>query len=166
MADSDETNYDVSLIDVSPEGMNTLATKLVDLAQAAVDSLGRINTQLEGLRLAWAGKAASDAREVADEWVRVCTELFGTEENPEKGVLPVLADGLGMASGNFSKAEVGVAELFTKFRGEFADTIEAMESEDSGEDSGKDDDDDEDPSYDTPDEVTDTNKTAITMTFD
>ncbi|MET8678635.1 hypothetical protein ABZW18_13910 [Streptomyces sp. NPDC004647] len=149
MADSGQADYDVSVIDVSPSGMKTTATQLTDLALDVSESLGNINTTLSGLRIVWQGKAASDADEVAQEWLRVITELFGTKEDPSKGVLPTLADGVGMASGNFSKAEDGVAKLFTDFRN--ALTSGGGES---------------DPPKDTPpEEVTDTNKTAVTMTF-
>ncbi|MFE7184279.1 WXG100 family type VII secretion target [Streptomyces erythrochromogenes] len=149
MADSGRADYDVSVIDVSPKGMRTTATQLKALALDVSESLGLINTTLGGLRIAWQGRAASDADEVTREWLRVITELFGTEEHPDKGVLPTLADGLGMASGNFSKAEDGIAKLFTDFRNALT----------SGGGEG-------DPPKDTPpEEVTDTNKTAVTMTF-
>ncbi|WP_328356090.1 hypothetical protein OG800_16055 [Streptomyces sp. NBC_00445] len=146
MADSGETNYDVSVIDVSPIGMKATYDTLFGLAQDVSDSLGAINTQLTGLRLAWAGKAASDAEEVNKEWMRVMKQLFGTKDDPLNGVLPTLADGVRMASGNFTKSEEGITKLFADFRigltsggGELKDTPPA--------------------------EVTDTNKTAVTMTF-
>lgn len=141
MADTGKANYDVSVIDVSPLGMNTTAGNLVDLGQTVSDSLLAINNVLSGLRVAWQGKAASDADELNKEWMRVMTNLFGTEENPEKGVLPTLADGVGMASANFSAAEVGITELFKNF----------VNTSDSDKDR--------------PDPVTDTNQTAVTMTF-
>ncbi|WP_406002911.1 WXG100 family type VII secretion target [Streptomyces sp. NBC_00829] len=149
MADSGQADYDVSVIDVSPRGMNTTAAQVKNLAQDVSDSLGLISTTLGGLRIAWQGKAASEADEVAREWLRVITELFGTKEDPSKGVLPTLANGVGMASGNFSKAEDGIVRLFTDFRNALT----------SGGGEG-------DPPKDTPpEEVTDTNKTAVTMTF-
>ncbi|RDD83932.1 WXG100 family type VII secretion target [Streptomyces parvulus] len=145
MADSESANYDISVIDVSPMGMDTTATALFNLAKDLVDSIGTINSTLSGLRVAWQGRAASDAEEVQTEWTRVMTETFGTEEDPSLGVLPTLADGVGMASGNFSVAEVGITQLFKEFTTNLTDT---------GEGGGGD-----------PAPVTDTNRTAVTMTF-
>lgn len=141
MADTGDANYDVSVIDVSPLGMNTTAGNLVDLGQTVSDSLLTINKVLSELRVAWQGEAASDADELNKEWLRVMTNLFGTVENPEKGVLPTLTDGVGMASANFSTAEVGITDLFKNF----------VNTSDSDKDR--------------PDPVTDTNQTAVTMTF-
>jgi uncharacterized protein YukE len=140
MADSGP-DYDVSVITVSPSGLNTIATNLVGLGQAISDSLVTINNTLSGLRVAWQGQAASDAEDLNQNWMRVMTELFGTEDDPDKGVLPALADGVAMASGNFSVTEVGVTSLFKRFTGTASDDDKR------------------------PDPVTDTNQTAVTMTF-
>lgn len=149
MADSGQADYDVSVIDVSPSGLHTTATKLNSLAKDVADSLGRIHKILDALQVAWQGAAATDADEVNRDWVRVTTELFGTEADPKKGVLPTLSDGVGSVATNFSKAENGIADAFSKFR-------EALAPGDGKSDP---------PSDTAPEEVTDTNKTAITMTF-
>ncbi|MDT0549353.1 MULTISPECIES: WXG100 family type VII secretion target [Streptomyces] len=142
MADSEAANYDISVIDVSPAGLNVTSKSLVELSNSVAERIGTIHTTLNGLRVAWQGQAASDAEKVQNEWTRVMTELFGTEENPSLGVLPALADGVGMAWGNFSVAEQGVTKIFT----EFITNLTATGSGDPGE-------------------VTDTNRTAVTMTF-
>ncbi|WP_409055175.1 WXG100 family type VII secretion target [Streptomyces sp. SYP-A7185] len=144
MADHGTTDYDLSVIDVSPGGMTSTSKQLADLALVVSERIGAINTTLGGLRVAWQGKAASDAEELSKEWTRVMTALFGTVENPLLGVLPTLADGLGMASGNFSVAEVGVTNLFKEF----------LANQSAEGDPGA-----------APEEITDTNRTAVTMTF-
>ncbi|MFF2852333.1 hypothetical protein ACFVT5_39375 [Streptomyces sp. NPDC058001] len=143
MADSEAANYDLSVIDVSPAGMNVTSKTLVELSLSVAERIGTILTTLNGLRVGWQGQAASDAEKVQKEWTRVMTELFGTEEDPSLGVLPALADGVGMAWGNFSVAEQGVTKIFTEF-------IINLTGTGSGGD---------------PEEVTDTNRTAVTMTF-
>ncbi|MDH6513825.1 hypothetical protein M2163_009202 [Streptomyces sp. SAI-135] len=142
MADSETADYDLSVIDVSPVGLNVTSRALVELSSSVADRISTIYTTLNGLRVAWQGQAASDAEEVQNEWTRVMTELFGTEEDPSRGVLPALADGVGMAWGNFSVAEQGVTKIFTEFLTNLTAT--------GGGD---------------PEEVTDTNRTAVTMTF-
>ncbi|KOG85063.1 WXG100 family type VII secretion target [Streptomyces varsoviensis] len=142
-------DYDTSVISVSPSGLKTVGKELATLSGDVVKSLNTIHGALDGLKVSWQGKAASDADEVNEEWLRVMTELFGTKEDPHKGVLPALADGVGMAAYNFSTAEDGLADAFTKFR-------EGLAEKTGGDDKPK----------DTPPEaVTDTNKTAVTMTF-
>lgn len=142
MADSEAANYDISVIDVSPAGMNATSKTLVELSLSVVERISTIQTSLSGLRLAWQGQAATDAEKVQNEWTRVMKELFGTEEDPSLGVLPTLADGVGMAWGNFSVAEQGVTKIFTEF-------ITNLTATGGGD----------------PQEVTDTNRTAVTMTF-
>jgi uncharacterized protein YukE len=149
MADNDKADYDTSVIAVSPLNMQTTGGQLSKLAQDVADSLTTINTQLASLKVAWQGKSAADADEVAQDWLRVITELFGTEEEPSKGVLPALADGVHMSWANFSGTEDGIRKLFADFH-------TALSGSGSGD--GED-------SKDTPKEVTDTNQTAVTMTF-
>ncbi|MFJ8599783.1 WXG100 family type VII secretion target [Streptomyces shenzhenensis] len=142
MADSEAANYDISVIDVSPAGLDVTSKALVELSKSVAERIGTIHTTLNGLRVAWQGQAASDAEKVQNEWARVMTELFGTEEDPSLGVLPTLADGVAMAWGNFSVAEQGVTKIFTEF-------LTNLTATGSGD----------------PEEVTDTNRTAVTMTF-
>ncbi|MEU7044699.1 hypothetical protein AB0A77_27080 [Streptomyces varsoviensis] len=149
MGDSGKADYDTSVISVSPSGLKALGKELATLSADVVTSLNMIHTALDELKVNWQGKAASDADEVNAEWLRVMTELFGTKEDPQKGVLPALADGVGSAAYNFSTAEDGVADAFTKF-------LEGL-NEKSGAD--------EKPKDTPPEAVTDTNKTAVTMTF-
>ncbi|MFI9809520.1 WXG100 family type VII secretion target [Streptomyces sp. NPDC052301] len=148
MADHGKADYDVCVIDVSPSGMLTTATQLVDLAQDVEDSLGRIHKILDALQIAWQGRSATDAEEVNRDWVRVATELFGTKEDPKKGVLPTLISGLGSVATNFTTAEDAIAKAFSDFRNNLAPGSGGSETDDTP-----------------PKSVTDTNKTAITMTF-
>ncbi|WP_394427743.1 WXG100 family type VII secretion target [Streptomyces sp. SGAir0957] len=148
MAENGTADYDTSVIDVSPVNMKKTGDDMTSLAQDVSDSLKVINTQLGQLKLAWQGKSAEDADVVAQDWLRVITELFGTEEDPSKGVLPALADGVHMSWSNFSTAEDGIRKLFADFHSALTG---------SGDGDGD--------SQDPPEEVTDTNKTAVTMTF-
>lgn len=148
MADDGTADYDTSSIKVSPTGMQTTGGDMTRLAQDVSDSLKVINTQLGQLKIAWQGKSSTDADEVSQDWMRVITELFGTEEDPSKGVLPALADGVHMSWSNYSATEDGIRKIF-------ADFLDGLTSQ-SGDDSNN---------QDPPEAVTDTNKTAVTMTF-
>ncbi|MCX4768734.1 WXG100 family type VII secretion target [Streptomyces sp. NBC_01260] len=148
MADNGKTDYDTSLLDASPQGMASSAKRLLDLSKEVSETTQAIGDRIFGLRLRWEGKAAADAQAVVDEWNRVMRELFGFKDDPKPAVLPTLADGVGSAEHNYSIAENGITGAFGKFH-------DAL----TGGGDGKD-------LKDTPPGAeTDTNKTAITMTF-
>ncbi|MCK1797056.1 WXG100 family type VII secretion target [Streptomyces sp. XM4193] len=152
MSDS-ETDYNTSTINVSPVGMSATAKSLNTLSQTVADSLSTINTELSALRVAWQGQAATDAEAVNKQWMHVMTRLFGTEDEPGKGVLSALAGGLDRAAANFSKAERGVTSIFTDFH-------DGLQPEEDGDGGSK-----EEYPTEKPDNQTDTNNTAVTLTF-
>jgi uncharacterized protein YukE len=149
MAEPESPDYDTSVIDVSPSGMNTKSKELQHLREQVMACLNTINTSQAELKLTWQGKAAQDQQDVTDRWARVTTDLFGTDDEPGKGVLSALADGVSSASGNFTKAENGIYEIFLAFKNQLAS--------DDGEDQPPSD----DPS---PDEL-DKNNTFVTADY-
>ncbi|MER7413358.1 MULTISPECIES: WXG100 family type VII secretion target [Streptomyces] len=146
----ESVDYDTSVINVSPSGMKASAETLHTYSESVATGLKNIKTQLDSLQIAWQGDSAKAAEEVSNEWIRVISGLFGTEDEPDKGVLNALANGVSSAASNFTNAESGVTKAFNQFRSELS----------GGGDGG-----DEDPKDTPPEEVTDTNKTAVTMTF-
>ncbi|MCS0603527.1 WXG100 family type VII secretion target [Streptomyces sp. LP11] len=148
MAASGEIDYDSSTFKVSPQGMDSSARKLVELSKEVSKTSQAIGDRIFGLRLRWEGKAASDAQAVVDEWNRVMRELFGFKDDDTPAVLPVLAGGVSDAEHNYSLVENGIKSGFDKFH----DALTAGGGDDAPKDTP-------------PDEETDTNKTAITMTF-
>ncbi|GEB54307.1 WXG100 family type VII secretion target [Streptomyces cacaoi] len=146
----ESVDYDTSVINVSPSGMKASAETLHTYSESVATGLKNIKTQLDSLQIAWQGDSAKAAEEVSNEWIRVISGLFGTEDEPDKGVLNALANGVSSAASNFANAESGVTKAFNEFRNQLS----------AGGDGG-----DEDPKDTPPEEVTDTNKTAVTMTF-
>jgi uncharacterized protein YukE len=111
-----QADYDQVTIAAVPEGMFTKAQDLSNLAGRVADSLSRIQTTLESLVLdSWKGESQQEATDLANRWNDVMTDLFGTEDKPDDGVLNALADGVSSASGNFTKAEDGVIGIFNEF---------------------------------------------------
>jgi len=148
MAANGEADYDSSSLKISPQGMASSAEKLAELSKEVSETTKAIGDRIFGLRLRWEGKAASDAQAVVDEWNRVMRELFGLKDDDTPAVLPVLAGGVSDAEHNYSLTENGIKEGFDKFH-------DALTGGGDGED----------PKDTPPAEETDTNKTAITMTF-
>ncbi|TXJ77328.1 WXG100 family type VII secretion target [Streptomyces lavendulae] len=144
-----EVDYDSSSLHVSPQGVASSAKNLVELSKEVADTTRAIGDRIFGLRLSWEGKAASEAQAVMDEWNRVMRELFGLKDENTPAVLPVLAGGVSDAEHNYSLVENGIKSGFDKFH-------DALTAGGSSDDHPKD---------KPPGEETDTNKTAITMTF-
>ncbi|MFJ6662894.1 MULTISPECIES: WXG100 family type VII secretion target [unclassified Streptomyces] len=144
-----EVDYDSSSLQVSPQGVASSAKNLVELSKEVADTTRAIGDRIFGLRLRWEGKAASEAQAVMDEWNRVMRELFGLKDENTPAVLPVLAGGVSDAEHNYSLVENGIKSGFDKFH-------DALTAGGSSDDHPKD---------KPPGEETDTNKTAITMTF-
>jgi uncharacterized protein YukE len=112
----DQGDYDQVTMAVVPEGMHTKSQDLSNLAGNVADSLSRIQTTLESLVLdSWKGESQQEATDLANRWNGQMTDLFGTKDRPDDGVLNALADGVSAASGNFTKAEDGIIGIFNLF---------------------------------------------------
>lgn len=138
-------DYDQATIAVGPDGMSIRAKGLSTLAGNVSGAIVRIQTTLDALALTgWKGKSQQEATDFANRWDAVMKDLFGTKEKPDDGVLNALADGVGAASGNFTKADNGINGIFTQF---------AAGLEGTGSSGG------------TPSDDLDTNNTAITADY-
>ncbi|QFG21554.1 WXG100 family type VII secretion target [Actinomadura sp. WMMB 499] len=157
MADSGTTDYDsVEKVAVGPTGLQNTAKRLLALAQEIADSLGRVQTTLNGLTAdGWNGFGRQEAEDFNRRWLAVMKELFGTEADPSTGVLNAIASGVGVAGENYGKAESGLADIWSKF----ASSLPTAEELANGDGT------DEEPSDEKPKDVLDTNKTAITADY-
>lgn len=112
MADAD---YDGLVLAAEPDGLKSKADKLTEHAKNIAGHLEDINKMLGSLELGWAGQSSQEAQEVTSEWTRVLGELFGTDDEPEKGVLNALAVSVHNTAANFAQAEQHIKEVFQKF---------------------------------------------------
>lgn len=141
---ANKADYDTVSIHVEPDELTSIANRLDFAAADVSDSIGRINTQLTGLQLGWSGRTEQEATDFSNHWVHVMTELFGTEDHPEKGVLNAIVGGLRAAGGGYSKTEHALADMFRDFK-------KNMSTGGGG-----------DTPTDPPKDITDTSETAIT----
>lgn len=109
------TDYNAAKLYVDPDGLKTKADALLAQAENIADSLANINNILSALQLGWAGKTADEARDFGNRWEAVMKELFGSKDNPKKGVMNAIVDGLLATRGNFSKTEDALVQLFKQF---------------------------------------------------
>lgn len=108
-------DYDSSLIQVNPDGLNMKAKTLESLAQDVQTSLVNIEHALASLQLGWAGKTASEAKDFQGRWDTAMRELFGSDDHPETGVLNAIVDGVLTVQANFAIAETALVSFFNEF---------------------------------------------------
>ncbi|MDN3354937.1 hypothetical protein [Actinomadura sp. DC4] len=142
-------DYDgLQTLAISPWGLHDTAKTIVQLAQDIADSLGRISDTLGSLTFdSWKGETQQEVDDMADRWLDVSYNLFGSEDTPNDGVLNAVADGIGIAGDNYNKAEIGLVNIWHKFA--------ANVGTGDGSDEQK----------DKPADQMDTNKTAITADY-
>lgn len=113
MSDAD---YDhVDSFHVYPDDLVTHGHEIKHHNQTVADSLANIVHVLSDLHLGWAGKTSQEAKDFGDKWQAVAEELFGTKDDPEKGVLNTIAGRVLAVADLFSKTEHALADFFNKF---------------------------------------------------
>jgi hypothetical protein len=101
---------------VYPAEIKNDGNTLESLAKTVAQSLTNISNTLNDLKLGWAGKTAEEAQEFGDRWLRVATELFGTDDHPEYGVLNVIVNGVLDVGDMFAQIEGGIMGYFDDFK--------------------------------------------------
>ncbi|MFG2041281.1 WXG100 family type VII secretion target [Dactylosporangium sp. NPDC048998] len=101
------------VIRVDPDGMFvTMNQALVLYGQGVADSIKRIIDIWNNLKLGWVGDTADEAKAFNDAWATAMINLFGTDENPDVGILTHIADAVILASINYGEAEDSVNKMF------------------------------------------------------
>lgn len=160
---AETTNYDlVDKISVGPSSLTTTATQLKTHAQEIADAIGRVQATLNGLTSqGWRGGTQQEAEDFNRRWLAVMKELFGTEEDPGGGVLNAISMGVGIAGGNYGRAENGLNDIWNKFASGLPTAAELADDDGDADNDGTPD----EPNRDKPEDVLDTNKTAITADY-
>jgi uncharacterized protein YukE len=109
------SNYDAVTLYARPSAMASIAQRIVDEATAVTDDLTLIGNTLSDLALAWTGDSAQVAEDFTTRWQQAMTTLFGTTDDPDSGIVNILASGLDAAAQNFSGCEQQVVTMFSAF---------------------------------------------------
>lgn len=113
---SPSVDYDaVESFSVDPNSLVASARKIKDHTETIIDSLLSIENTLDQLSLGWAGQTADEARDFGHRWQAISWELFGTEQAPERGVLAVIASGVGTVGDLFARTERSLVDFFDTF---------------------------------------------------
>jgi len=108
-------DYDGINLAIDPDDVASTVTTLEALCSDMSDQLVNIENTIFNLQLSWVGSTEAEAQEFVDQWNSVMTDLFGTTDNPEEGVLPVILDGLQGAAVAFSNVETQIELAFENF---------------------------------------------------
>ncbi len=104
------------LIDVDPDTLCHYATvDIVSNARQIGDHISAVVQIWNSLKLSWAGHTADEAHDFFNRWNADITKLFGTEDDPARGVINKITTGVEIASTNYGEAEDYVTSMFTKF---------------------------------------------------
>jgi uncharacterized protein YukE len=98
-------SYSLVKIMVSPTDLQDTVNKVQDLVDDVANQLNTINTALNNLQLSWIGQSSSLADSFSKQWQAATDSLFGTKDDPSKGVFNRLGNGLQAAELNYSAAE-------------------------------------------------------------
>lgn len=110
------TDYDhVDSFHVAPDDLVTHGNNIKNHNQDIADSLTNIVNVLSALQLGWAGKTAEEAKDFGDKWDAVATELFGTKDHPEQGVLNTIVGGVLTVADLFSRTDNALFDFFNHF---------------------------------------------------
>ncbi|MEV6537137.1 hypothetical protein AB0M86_47660 [Streptomyces sp. NPDC051639] len=115
--------WDSATIDVDPYTLHTAYSAVLDAISAISDDLNAITDQLNQLLVSWTGDssgAAKEAQDFNDRWTDTWTRLYGTKDNPEKGVLNRLVSGLETAAVTYSRGERGVSDSWARWQAALA----------------------------------------------
>ncbi|MFJ3639690.1 WXG100 family type VII secretion target [Streptomyces sp. NPDC090108] len=124
-------NWDSATIDVDPKTLHTAYLAVLHAVGDIGDDLNAITDQLNQLLVSWTGdssSAAKEAQDFNDRWTDVWTRLYGTKDNPEKGVLNRLVAGIETAAVTYSRGERGVSDAWSRWQA----ALEGMNVDDWG----------------------------------
>ncbi|MEV6536786.1 hypothetical protein AB0M86_45770 [Streptomyces sp. NPDC051639] len=108
---------------MDPDTLHAAYSAVVDAIISISDDLNAITDQLNQLLVSWTGDssgAAKEAQDFNDKWTDTWTRLYGTKDNPEKGVLNRLVSGLETAAVTYSRGERGVSNSWSRWQAALA----------------------------------------------
>jgi uncharacterized protein YukE len=108
-------NYNSSTLRVDPGGLSSTLATLSTAIQDINNDIGDIIVRLNALKLSWTGDSATVMDDYNARWLKAVTDLYGTELNPDTGILNVLTSGIAQAVENYNVCEQNVADMFNQF---------------------------------------------------
>jgi uncharacterized protein YukE len=116
MAFDPATNdYDHSTLNIDPPAMVKSAEQMNTIVGRVADTLKSMGDTVFGLKLGWAGQSSQEAEQFLNQWNSTMHKMFGTQDDPESGVLTAMAGGVQAAERGYSATELDIARSFMNF---------------------------------------------------
>ncbi|BBA96942.1 hypothetical protein RVR_2475 [Actinacidiphila reveromycinica] len=109
--------WNATTLAVDPWVLHSAAQNSIDAVKNINTVLSAVTTRLNELRLSWTGDSQDQADKFNQEWNAMVTQLFGTEDHPENGILNRFCAGLEAAAVGYSRGERAVSDSFAMFQG-------------------------------------------------
>ncbi|MFI0895578.1 WXG100 family type VII secretion target [Streptomyces sp. NPDC020983] len=107
--------WNSSTVTVDPWVLHNASVNASAAVKSIGDVMGAITDRLNELRLSWTGESQERADKFNQDWSAMVTELFGTKDHPENGLLNRFCSGLERAAVTYSRGERAVSNSFAKF---------------------------------------------------
>lgn len=104
-------NYDAVTMFVEPGPLMFEALMIQSAAQDIGNALNTLAGALSSLQLGWDGTTAAEAQDFANQWIAAMNGLFGTDKNPQSGVMNQVVIALMTAVGDASSAENSIVQM-------------------------------------------------------
>jgi uncharacterized protein YukE len=105
-----------AVLKIDPDSLHQSGQDLKSLSDQVADHIKHINDTVFGLELLWAGKTAGEAQDFLDQWNGVMTKMYGSANNPEDGVLNVMAGGVEAAAVAHGNVNFQIYSSFVNFQ--------------------------------------------------
>lgn len=131
-------NYNSTVLVVRFQDMKTASDAVRESVTNVMRYIREIESSLAYLRLSWTGHNSADKmQQFAAEWADLMTRLFGTEDDPGRGILIMLADGVAGAAANYAQNESNIKIMFNQFEQELGTGEESDANATGGGEPGK-----------------------------
>ncbi|WP_157856227.1 WXG100 family type VII secretion target [Actinacidiphila yeochonensis] len=124
-------DWDNAVVSVDPHAVDQSGAEVLSIMDGIVDRISAINTSLADLRLSWVGAAQKEQEDFAEKWDEAWVKLFGTNDNPDLGILYRFAQGIQSAAVIYGRGDRSVSNSFAEFQARMEgvfDYLEPLES--------------------------------------
>jgi hypothetical protein len=106
--------------------------QIPDYTEMLADALNKITDTLSNLNQGWDSASQQDAQDINDRWQASWTAMFGTDKEPELGIINRIGNGIESAASNYDLAETSLTQLYQTYQQMVMDLLEGITPAASG----------------------------------
>jgi hypothetical protein len=95
-------------------------------ADMLADALQKIGDTLSNLNQDWAGPSQQDQQDINDRWNAAGVSMFGTQSQPELGIVNRIGAGIESAASNYDLAETVLVQLYQTYTQSIMDLLQGV----------------------------------------